>query len=104
MTFRLAIVDSCRDTRCLEVQKKVPDESGKDCWVHYVIVKNRAQALTVVAELEPLLAEQARLDLTSSPILDSKTDRSVEARMAKHLRGWGKAHDEYKAKTPKAHK
>lgn len=94
--FRLAIVDSCRQTGCLEVQQLVQDESDKPCWIHYIIVKDRAQAIRVIGELDPALAAQAATDLTSSIILNSLEDRSVEVRMAKHLRTWGERAKEYK--------
>ncbi len=100
--FRLAIVDASRETGCMELQQLLPDENGKDHWVHYIIVRDRAQAVKVVGELEPDLAEKAAADLASSVVLDSAEDRNVEARMAKHLLGWGKAAEEYRARTKPA--
>ncbi len=96
--FRLAIVDSCRETGCLELQQLVPDEQDQPHWIHYVIVRDREQAIKTVAQVEPSLVADAERDLADSPILDSAMDRTAEARMAKHLRGWGKAAEEYRAR------
>lgn len=88
MKFRLAKVPMVQVTGCLELQILLDNEDGTPEWVHYCIVKSRAQAIELVGEKNPELATDARADLAGNTVLDGITDPRYQVRIAKALLNW----------------
>lgn len=85
MIFRLASVPNLYPRTCLELQHLVTNEEGKPEWVHYCIVVSREQALELIADENPELLPQARIDLAGDTVLDGIADEQYQVRIAKHL-------------------
>lgn len=75
--FRLARVNHSGSR---QLQRRVDD-----LWIHYCYVTGPAQALEVVAEMDPDLLDTARADLADMEVLDARQDPSLDAPIRRDL-------------------